>query len=298
MARPIASRRLSSPLFALALAALAAPAPGTAQEEQQQQPVSLEWQRGPGTAPIGDALAEIDLAEDHVFLDLEGTKKLMELTGNPLSGGEMATVSSSSEDESWFVVFEWDGVGYVPDDEKDSLDADALLGSIREGTEAANEERRERGWETLEIVGWQETPHYDERTNNLSWAIVGQTGDGRKTINRVTKLLGRRGVMTATLVAPPDELAAAIPAVDVVLDGYRFQSGNTYAEYVPGTDQLAKYGLTALVVGGAGAALVKSGLLAKLWKPLLVGLAALGAGVKRLFGSGRSAQHDPVKPIG
>jgi hypothetical protein len=42
--------------------------------------------------------------------------------------------------------------------------------------------------------------------------------------------------------------------------------------------------LAALVAGGAGAALVKSGLLAKFWKPIAaVGIAAL-AGLRRLFG--------------
>ena len=94
-------------------------------------------------------------------------------------------------------------------------------------------------------------PHYDERTKNLSWAIVGQS-EGGKNINRIVKILGRRGVMTATLVSPPDELATAVPMVDALLDGYRYTAGNTYAEYVPDTDKLAEYGLTALVVGGEG----------------------------------------------
>ena len=62
-------------------------------------------------------------------------------------------------------------------------------------------------------------------------------------------------------------------------------------------DELAQYGLTALVVGGVGAALVKSGLLARLWKPIVLGLAALGAGLKRVFFSGRSAHHHPEAPI-
>jgi len=148
----------------------------------------------------------------------------------------------------------------------------------------------------MPILGWHEEPHYDARTNNLSWAILGES-EGRRSVNRTVKLLGRRGVMTATLVADPEEMAAAVPVTDALLDGYRFQPGHTYAEYVPGTDKLAEIGLAALVVGGAGAALVKSGLLAKLWKPIVVALAALGAGIKRLLFSGHSSQHDLDKPI-
>jgi uncharacterized membrane-anchored protein len=148
----------------------------------------------------------------------------------------------------------------------------------------------------MTIVGWHEEPHYDERTNNLSWAIVGESR-GHQNINRIVKVLGRKGAMTVTLVAGPEELAGAIPMTDALLDGYHYRAGSTYAEYVPGTDKLAEFGLTALVVGGGAAVLAKSGLLARLWKPIALGLAALGAGVKRFFFSGRSAKHDPEKPV-
>jgi uncharacterized membrane-anchored protein len=265
--------------------------------EQEPQRVQLDWARGPATAPIGE-FAQMKLGDDYIYLDADGTRKLMELTQNPVSGLEQATVAPASDQTSWFLVFEFDKIGYVPDDEKDSLDADAMLTSIREGTEAANKERRERGWTTMQIVGWEEKPHYDPRTNNLSWAIRGQSEDGAQNINRIVKLLGRRGVMTVTLVASPQELAAAVPAVDALLEGYQFRPGHTYAEYVPGTDELARYGLTALVVGGAGAALVKSGLLAKLWKPIAVALAALGASLKRLLFGGRKVETRMEGPIG
>ncbi len=257
----------------------------------------LEWTQGPGTAPIGDNLAEIHLPEGYVYLDAAGSQQLMQLTQNPVSGMEMATIAPVAEDEGWFLIFEFEDTGYVPDDEKDDLDADAMLESVRAGTEAANEERREMGWATMSILGWHETPHYDFVTNNLSWAIIGETS-GHQNINRIIKLLGRRGVMTATLVASPEELASSIDQVDSLLEGYRFQPGNTYAEYVPGSDKLATYGLTALVVGGGAAALAKSGLLAKLWKPIAAVLVAIGVGVKRLFGSGRSSDHGSDKPIG
>ncbi|MBW2420413.1 MAG: DUF2167 domain-containing protein [Deltaproteobacteria bacterium] len=264
---------------------------------QEAAPTPPPWQRGPMTAPIGDGLAEIEIDEDYVFLDAAGTRRFMELTENPVSGTEMATLAPIADEANWFVVFEFNETGYVSDEEKDQLDADAMIDSIRTGTEAANEERRKRGWQTMSIVGWHEEPHYDDLTNNLSWAIVGDSG-GHQSINRIIKVLGRRGVMTVTLVAGPDELVSAIPLTNSLLAGYRYRAGSTYAEYVPGSDKLAEYGLTALVVGGGAAALVKSGLLARFWKPIALGLAALGAGIKRFFFGGRSAEHDPEKPIG
>lgn len=264
---------------------------------EEPQPVSLPWQHDLATAPIGSGLAEIDLGASYVFLDESGTKSFLELNENPVGGSEIATVAPRADEEGWFLIFEFDQIGYVKDDEKDDLDADAMLASIREGNEAGNEERRKRGWSTLEIVGWQEPPHYDARTNNLSWGVTAAS-EGHQSVNRIVKLLGRRGVMTVTLVASPEELPAAVPRVDALLGGFRFRPGHSYAEFVPSTDKLAEYGLTALVVGGAGAALVKSGLLAKLWKPITIGFVALGAGVKRLFFSGHKVQQGTEGPIG
>jgi uncharacterized membrane-anchored protein len=269
-----------------------------AQEEaapQEQAPPSLAWHAGPVDAPIGADLAQIALPEGYVFLGQQDTAKLLELMQNPVQGDELATVAPASEQENWMLFFEWDPVGWVDDSEKDDLDADALLESIQEGTKQANEERKSRGWSTIEIVGWHEAPHYDEQTKNLTWAIEGNS-EGRRVLNRMVKLLGRHGVMTVTIVSDPEEIAAASAATDRLLAGYQFQPGNTYAEYVPGKDKLASYGLTALVAGGLGAAAVKSGLLGKFWKFLVVIAVGAAAGIRRLV-SGRKHIADPPTPV-
>jgi uncharacterized membrane-anchored protein len=262
--------------------ALAAPA-AVDPAQPEPGPETLPWKLGTPGAPIGSDLAEIDLSDGQIFLDQAGTRAFLELTQNPTSGAEMAVVASAADDQQWFLVFEWSEIGYVKDDEKDQLDAPAMLEAIREATAAGNEERTKRGWPTMEIVGWQEEPHYDASTNHLTWAIVGASG-GHQTINRMIKLLGRKGVMTVTLVAAPDEIATASARVDELLGGYRFRPGNTYAEYLPGKDSVAEMGLKGLILGGAGAALIKSGLLGKFWKVIVAGVVGLGAGISRLFG--------------
>ena len=287
---PRSRARALTALLALAFGDAAAAEPA----EEGASPPQLAWQPGPLTAPIGDALAEIDVPEGYVFLGQKDTAQLLELMHNPVSGSELATLAPASEQESWLLFFEWDPIGWVDDSEKDDLDADALLASIQEGTRAANEERQKRGWSTIEIVGWQEKPHYDARTQNLTWAIEG-SADGHRVLNRMVKLLGRRGVMTVTAVASPEEIATAAAATDALLGGYRFQPGSTYAEYVPGKDKLASYGLAALVAGGLGAAAVKSGLLGKFWKVVVVAVAGGAAWVRRLF-TGRKHIADPPTP--
>lgn len=259
--------------------------------DEPSEPPRLAWQPGPLTAPIGDSLAEIELPEGFVFLPAQDTVKLLELMQNPTSGDELATVAPASDAESWLLFFEWDPSGWVDDSEKDDLDADALLESFQEGTEQANEERKRRGWATIDDLRWHTKPHYDESTHNLTWAIEGTSGEER-VLNRMVKLLGRRGVMTVTIVSDAKEFAAASSATDQLLAGYHFQPGSTYAEYLPGKDKIASYGLTALVAGGLGAAAVKSGLLAKFWKGLIVVAIGALAGLKRLF-TGRKHIADP-----
>ena len=58
--------------------------------------------------------------------------------------------------------------------------------------------------------------------------------------------------------------------------------GQAYSDWRSG-DKVAKYGLTALIVGGAAAAAVKTGLLFKFWKLIVAGFLALVAFVKRAF---------------
>lgn len=276
------------PLILVAFAASAQEAP-----QPEAAPPQLDWQRGPGSIPIGGDIANIELTDQFIALDKANTRKFMELNQNPLQGNEVAVVAPVSDAEHWFLVFEYDEIGYVKDEEKDDLDAAAMLDSIREGTKQANAERAKRGWATMEILGWQEEPHYDGASNNLTWAILGES-EGQKTINKLVKLLGRHGVMTATLVAGTEEFVAASATTQQLLGAYAFQPGKTYAEYVAGSDSVAEIGLKGLILGGAGAALIKSGLLGKFWKAIVVGLAGLAAVAKRLFG--RSSEGSPSAP--
>ena len=250
---------------------------------------TLDWVIGPNTLPIGSNLAEIVLPEGFLYLDNHGTERLMELTENPLTGQEQATLAPAADDAHWFIVFEWDPMGYVEDSEGSYLDADDILAQLRQGNAEGNKERLKRGWATMSIVGWHEPPHYDATTRNLTWSVITES-EGHQGINRIVKLLGRRGVMTATLVSSLEGLETAAIETDSLLTGYSFNSGSRYAEFVAGSDRMAEIGLTALIAGGAGAALVKTGLLARLWKFLVIGVVAVVAALKRfgerIFGGG------------
>ena len=71
--------------------------------------------------------------------------------------------------------------------------------------------------------------------------------------------------MSAVLVASPEKLEAATQRLNGMLQNFRFNEGQRYAEYVQG-DKIAEYGLAGLVLGGGLVAAGKMGLLAKLGK--------------------------------
>ena len=72
------------------------------------------------------------------------------------------------------MVVRYIDAGYVKDDEAANWDADALMASIKEGTEEDNKTRQAQGFSPLIIRGWEEKPHYDKAANKVVWAISAQ----------------------------------------------------------------------------------------------------------------------------
>lgn len=244
----------------------------------------IPWTRGPLKGVLGSE-ASISVPAGCLFAGKDGVKIFLEVTENPVSGNERGVVmcQSNASPDPWFVLFSYDESGYVKDDEGSNLDADAILRSVRTGTEAANRERKRRGWGTLSVDGWTTKPFYDQASNNLTWAINAHDNTGGRTVNHSVRLLGRGGVMHADLVTTPEQLTALVPTFNGMITGFTYTSGFKYAEWRPG-DKVAAYGLTALVAGGAGVALAKSGLLVKFWKLIIAGIAAGIAALKKMWG--------------
>jgi uncharacterized membrane-anchored protein len=267
--------------------------------ETQKQFQSIEWTQGPAKVGIGGH-AEIQVPEGFAYTGATGAQKLLQLMHNPTSGTELGILTD--KDLDIFVLFEFEDTGYVKDADKEKLDGDDILKSIRAGNESSNEARKERGWPAITIVGWHTPPFYNRETNNLEWCIKGES-EGHTIVNYNTRILGRHGVMSANLMVDPEKLDATLPVMKKLLGGYTFVEGKRYSQYVTG-DKIAKYGLSALVVGGAVGLAAKAGLLAKLavllgkaWKAIILGIIALGAGIKKfLFGRKETPPDSPQPP--
>lgn len=269
----------------------------------------ISWANGPLKGTLAD-VAEVGVPAECRFTDAKGTKSFLEATENPPSGEEVGLLLCTDRgdpDRHWFVVFEFDPSGYVRDDEKASLDQAAILRTIQRGTEAGNNERRLRGWTEIEVIGWHTPPYYDDVTHNLTWSTrLRSKASTDETVNHSIRLLGRRGVMRVDLVAAPDQVDDAVAALGGILKSYTYLPGQRYSEWRSG-DKVAKYGLTALIAGGAGAAAVKLGLFGKLWKVMLavllavkklivVAIVGVGTFFKKLFRRKAQPQAPVARP--
>src|SRR5262249_60904757 len=107
---------------------------------------ALGWVKGPTTVSV-EGSAKLNVPEHYVFLDTQNTSKLLELQHNLGDGHE---VMVAPENLRWQAYLEFADEGYVKDDEK--IDAPALLKTLKENNEHANEERQRRGWTALHVV--------------------------------------------------------------------------------------------------------------------------------------------------
>lgn len=95
--------------------------------------------------------------------------------------------------------------------------------------------------------------------------------------------------MSVMLVCDPEELPTVLPRFKSALKGFDYTAGNRYSEFRAG-DHVAEIGLSALIVGGAAAAAVKTGAFKWIWKGLVLIAVAIGGFFKKLFGKGKKSQ--------
>lgn len=256
----------------------------------------LGWTRQ-GKGNLGGK-AEVTIPQGYRFTSGDGTRKLMDMYGNPPTQRELGMLAT--EGLGPWIIFEFDESGYVKDDEKDKINADEMLASLRESQQQGNKYRREHGMTELEILGWVVPPRYNEKTHNLEWATrLKPVGSDGISINYNTRLLGRTGVMEVTLVCEPEEMEKMIAEQEKILTGFSYIEGQRYAEFREG-DKVAKYGLTALIAGTGAFAAAKMGLwgklgllIAKMGKGIILVIVAGLAGLKKLFGKIFGSRQPP-----
>ena len=253
----------------------------------------LKYQQG--EIVLRGDIAKIKLPTEFRYLNPADTETVIsKLWGNPPSNDRLGLIVPAGFDPLdssgyWAVVITYEEDGYVKDNDAAGIDYTKLLAQMKEGMQAANQERQKAGYPSIDLIGWATPPRYDQATHKLYWARELKFGDSPEhTLNYSIRILGRRGVLVLNTVAPMAQLNEVETATPSVLAMVDFQEGHRYADFNPGTDKVATYGIAALIAGGI---LAKAGMFKLLWVGLLaakkfviIAILALVGYVKKLLG--------------
>ena len=275
-----------------------------APEEQQLTEEELQYvmkakqiwdslDRRQGEVELANGVATLNVPENFYYLSPEDAEKILVQVWGNLPGTGQDTLgmllpmeASPFSDDSWGVTIWYEEDGYVSDEDAEDLDYDELLSQMKTDTRAVSAERVKQGYEPIELIGWAATPFYDKTSHKLHWAKEVKFGDDpAHTLNYNIRILGRKGVLVLNFIAGMNQKQMIDSNIDTVLAIADFNDGSRYSDFDPSIDEVAAYGIGALV---AGKVLAKTGILAAalifLKKFGVIIFVAIAAFFRKLFG--------------
>ncbi len=277
-------------VFSLATYAADNPPPIDTAAELQAAMDDVNTTLRPGPQDIDVAgQARLNLPRNYAFVPEPAAKRLLTAFGNR-PGNDLLGLIVPVNGEDWLMTIRYVASGYIRDDDARDWHPEELLRDIRDSTENSNAERRRRNLPEIEVIGWVEAPQYDPSNHRVVWSAAsrpkGQT-DNDASINYNTLLLGREGHVSMNLVTRLKEIEARKPIARQLLAALEFKDGKRYVDFNEKTDQVAEYGLAALIAGVAAKKLgffaMAAMFLAKFGKILAVAAFAAAAAAVKLW---------------
>ncbi|CED58891.1 Uncharacterized membrane-anchored protein-like protein [Moritella viscosa] len=243
-----------------------------------------------GEIKLPNAVATLNVPENFYYLAPKDAEKvLVDVWGNPPGQNTLGMLFPSEmtpfDADSWAVSIQYEEDGYVSDGDADDINYSELLEQMKSDTNLVSQERVKQGYEAIELVGWASPPYYDSATNKLHWAKeIKFANSAINTLNYNIRVLGRKGVLVLNFIAQIDQQQLIETKLNSVLALAEFDQGSKYSDFDPDMDDVAAYGLGALV---AGKVIAKTGFLAVAFlfikKFSVIFIIAIGAFVKRMF---------------
>lgn len=259
-----------------------------AEQEAAFKAAKAVQKAGPADIVLRDQ-AHLKLPEGYVWVPTPAAAQLMHAMGNRTDDTFLGAIFPA-DDADWMAVVKFVKEGYIKDDDAKDWNADDLLKSLKEGTEAANEERAKRGIPAIEVTGWAQKPEYEAGAHRLVWSALSKRkggADDNQGVNYNTYALGRDGYLSLNLITNAKDIDKYKPDAARLLTALQYDDGKKYADFNSSTDKVAAYGLAALV---AGVAVKKLGLIAivlafvaKFAKLAIVAVGAALWGVAKIF---------------
>ena len=167
--------------------------------------------------------------------------------------------STRRSTRAWAVTIGYEDDGHVSDSDASGIDYTQLLNEMRSDIRAGNSERESDGYPPIELVGWAEPPLRRFEPQALLGEGAAFRGFGRLDAqlrdpctrpHRCPQHDVHRGHRAARRDQPPARIRARHG---------RFNPGNRYEDFDSNIDEVAAYGIGALIAGKVAA---KAGLLA------------------------------------
>jgi uncharacterized membrane-anchored protein len=224
---------------------------GLAQQETASPPAagtSPQWVIGPATASI-DNTADITVPEGCRFTDQNYARVVLASSREPIPNNLAGLLFPDSH--KWFAILQYTEIGRVKIGEKERLDADVILKKYQSDIARQSKDRSAPGSRPVVAdISWELKPSYDSVQNKLEYALKAKGASGG-SINYVVNLLGRRGVLSVTIVQPDQAGFNPVTLRDAI-KGIAFKSGERYSDFQP-EDRVARSSLADLILNTNGA---------------------------------------------
>jgi len=209
-----------------------------------QNQTLIGWTTGPADASLG-TLADIKISKGYRFTDAAGAGDLLRQMNNPIPQGLVGILAPESG--QWWAVLTYKDIGYVKDVDKSQIDAATILKTISDRAMRQNVGRTIHNLPPIASVNWKLPPVFDAKTHTVEWAVQVKTQSSAEAINHTMRLLGRQGVLDATVVEPYQTDTSLAPLKEL-MKNISFKAGQRYTDYQKG-DMVANIGLAGLIAG-------------------------------------------------
>ncbi len=275
------------------------PSPKEMEMIQKAMKAIGELQYQSGEVSLAGGKVKLMLPPEFQYLDPANARKvLVDIFGNPPDSGSTDGMIVPKginfiADGGWTAVLKWKGDGYVKDDDFAKINFNEMLDDLKKGYKAGSDERVSKGYGKMELAAWAQQPHYDRATHKLYYAKLFDVQGPEQQLNYDIRVLGRHGHLELSIMSSRSEMQDIEAKSPAILGMVDFTEGNRYADFKPGTDKVAAYGIAGLIAGGV---LAKAGFFKLIWvgilaakKFVIIGVIAVGVWLKKLFGARKPA---------
>ena len=256
---------------------------------------SLRFQKG--LVELPDSNVRIELGPAYEFLNSEdATRVLNEVWGNPEGEAVLGLITPERQTpfaaNSWGIVLRYEAIGHVADGARERTNFPALITLLKAQAERLNGARRAAGYPNAELLGWASLPNYDLARHVLQWGMVLQiAGNPARTLNYEIRMLGRRGVLSMSIVANANQFPEIQQRIPGIVNMVSWAAGAEYDAYNEDVDVRAVGELDSLITRTLPAE--KSNKDSLWWLLLLLPAAAVAFWLRKRIVAGLAPRRTP-----